>query len=355
MKPLEKTLKDFRWIPIEGIWNDVDDALWFSGGEYDPATPAGGPAQPEGSTTDEPRDKYVNSGIVLFSEHFREGRIRAQVEFDTVDYRSFAGLIVQYNPENKDLLTFGVTGGALKPAPGVSGFLYKLQSWGVPQIGNQTQQGSTTEPPKIWTPLFQVGLGANIKPRRTYDLEVVVRGSKVVLFSDNVEIGRYTLPLPSLPGHPFGLFSLSSGNVKFRDICIETVWPKAFVVMQFQTPEYEALFCDVIEPICFSEGLQAYRADFTYMPGLVIEDIKKQIQEFRIVIAEITPENPNVYYEVGYADAINKPIILISDRKEGMKPFDVRAYRTIFYDNSIGGKNKIESDLRAYLKSIMET
>jgi hypothetical protein len=90
------------------------------------------------------------------------------------------------------------------------------------------------------------------------------------------------------------------------------------------------------------------------MPGLVVEDIKKQILESRVVIAEITPQNPNVYYEVGYADALNKPIILISDRKEGMKPFDVRAYRTIFYENSIGGKNKIESDLRAYIQSIME-
>ena len=73
-----------------------------------------------------------------------------------------------------------------------------------------------------------------------------------------------------------------------------------------------------------------------------------------MVIADITPNNPNVYYEVGYADALNKPLILIADRKEGLKPFDVRAYRTIFYENSIGGKNRIESDLKAYLKTIMD-
>ena len=123
--------------------------------------------------------------------------------------------------------------------------------------------------------------------------------------------------------------------------------------MQFQTPEYEALFKEVIEPVCKSEGLYAYRADYTYLPGLIIDDIKKQIAEARVIIAEITPQNPNVYYEVGYADALNKPLILISDRKEGLKPFDVRAYRTIFYDNSIGGKAQVESDLRTYLRSIM--
>ena len=99
--------------------------------------------------------------------------------------------------------------------------------------------------------------------------------------------------------------------------------------------------------------MQPYRADFTYMPGLVIEDIKKQIAEARVIIAEITPANPNVYYEIGYADALNKPLILIADKKEGLKPFDVRAYRTIFYENSIGGKNQVENDLKEYLKLIM--
>jgi hypothetical protein len=46
-------------------------------------------------------------------------------------------------------------------------------------------------------------------------------------------------------------------------------------MMQFQPSEYEALFKDVIEPVCKAEGLQAYRSDSTYMPGLVIEDIKR--------------------------------------------------------------------------------
>jgi hypothetical protein len=125
--------------------------------------------------------------------------------------------------------------------------------------------------------------------------------------------------------------------------------------MQFDTPEYEALFRDVIEPVCSAEGLHAIRADSTYLPGLIIADLKKQIAESRLVIAEITPMNANVYYEVGYADALNKPLILIADRKDGTKPFDVQAYRTIFYENSIGGKKKVEADLKAHLQGIMNS
>jgi nucleoside 2-deoxyribosyltransferase len=99
-------------------------------------------------------------------------------------------------------------------------------------------------------------------------------------------------------------------------------------------------------------GLQAHRADETYSPGLIIADIVKQISESKIVIAEITEANPNVYYEVGYSHAINKPTILIADK--GIKlPFDVSAFRTLFYENSIGGKNKIEKGLREFLRNIL--
>jgi|SRR5947209_11244265 len=272
-----------------------------------------------------------------------------QVEFDEGDHRSSAAIVLQYDPATKDMLIFEVTGGYLKPRPGVSGYLFKLRRW----AALPGQQQGTEAAPHVWTTFFQIGLGTNLKAKRPYELEVIVRGSLVIMYVDGVEIGKYTLPVPSLPGNPCGIFCGSHSKVHFRNISITATTPKAFVVMQFEPPHYEALFTDVIEPICKAEGLKAHRADLTYMPGLVIEDIKRQIAEARVVIAEITPANPNVYYELGYADALNKPLILIADRKEGLKPFDVRAYRTIFYDNSISGKNIVENDLRSYLRSIM--
>jgi nucleoside 2-deoxyribosyltransferase len=124
--------------------------------------------------------------------------------------------------------------------------------------------------------------------------------------------------------------------------------------MQFKPPEYEELFSDVIVPVCDKMGLEPFRSSQTYYPGLVIADIQRQIRESRVVIAEITPVNPNVYYEVGYADAIGKPVILIADGgKLEQLPFDVRAFRTLFYENTIGGKNRVEKTLLEFLKNIM--
>ena len=337
-------------MSLGGTWaNEGDNQLTFIGGEYDPkaAQPASQVIR-EAKLEDEP-EKYILFGTLLFDQKFKEGCIRMQVEFDSVDMRCLAAIVIQYDTTTQDTISFEIWGGGIKWGPASSGFMYRLTRWASP---SDYQQDSGRLPAKVLTPLFQAGLGKDIEAKKPYDLEVSVRGSVITLIVNGVEIGTHTLPA-SLSGNSWGLLCGTPTKVHFRNIFMTSTIPIAFVAMQFQTPEYEALFRDVIEPVCKTEGFRAYRADSTYLPGLVIEDIKRQIAECHVVIAEITPSNPNVYYEVGYADALNKPLILIADRKEGLKPFDVRAYRTIFYENSIGGKNVVENDLRSYLRSIL--
>jgi hypothetical protein len=71
------------------------------------------------------------------------------------------------------------------------------------------------------------------------------------------------------------------------------------------------------------------------------------------VIAEITPVNPNVYYELGFAHAINKPTILLADRAIDRLPFDVSPFRVLFYENTIGGKRLFEDGLRKHIAAIL--
>jgi len=61
----------------------------------------------------------------------------------------------------------------------------------------------------------------------------------------------------------------------------------------------------------------------------------------------------NVFYEIGYAHALKKPTILLCDKAlRDRLPFDVSGFRTIFYDNSIGGKRRVEEKLEVYLQNI---
>ena len=87
---------------------------------------------------------------------------------------------------------------------------------------------------------------------------------------------------------------------------------------------------------------------------MIIADVVRQIDDSKLVIAEISPVNANVYYEVGYAHARGKPTILIADRNVERLPFDVSPFRTLFYDNTIDGKRRVEEGLRRHLTAVLD-
>lgn len=155
-----------------------------------------------------------------------------------------------------------------------------------------------------------------------------MRGSLVTLRVDGVEVCVATLPVP-LPRSQVGLWCRDFHQIDVSNFVVELEQPRAFVVMQFTSP-YNELFQQVVRPVCADLGVAAVRADDSYGPGLVIADVTRQIDESKFVVAEITPANPNVYYEVGYAHARNKPTILIADRKMERLPFDISPFRTLF-------------------------
>ena len=249
-----------------------------------------------------------------------------------------ADLILQYDPSSEEMLNVSLGGGP---------HFLSFRWW---TAAHSEASQPTRQATKKWKFIRTGGDRVNLKAGRKYDIEIIVQGSSATLILDGVEIAREILPF-QLSGLQLGVFCAGPKRIYFRNFRVESKRPQAFVVMQFNTPEYEALFNDVISPVCDEMGLKAYRADFTYMPGLVVSDITRQIAESRVIIAEVTPVNGNVYYEVGYADALKKPVILITAAEQ--LPFDVRPYRTVFYQNSIAGKNQVESILKKYLKNIM--
>jgi hypothetical protein len=204
---------------------------------------------------------------------------------------------------------------------------------------------------KRWIPFENASSGAmeNIYPNREYALSVSVFGQRVLLKANGVPVVDAILP-STLSGRPIGLYVLSKGKVTFSEFHVQAQKPKAFVVMQFSAP-YNELYDSVIKPVCVDEKIDVIRVDEQYGPGLIIQDITRQINEASVVVAEITPSNPNVYYEVGYAHAKGKPTILIAE--EGIKlPFDVSPFRVLMYKNTIEGKSKVEAALRAHLQAI---
>src|SRR6185369_14999170 len=85
--------------------------------------------------------------------------------------------------------------------------------------------------------------------------------------------------------------------------------PQVFVIQPFRQ-ESEAVF-DLISSAAAKAGVSAFRAD-SITAETTLLGVVNAIQMSPLLIADITHANPNVMYEVGFAQAQNKPLILIS-------------------------------------------
>jgi hypothetical protein len=87
---------------------------------------------------------------------------------------------------------------------------------------------------------------------------------------------------------------------------------------------------------CQSAGIRCSRTDEQHFTGGILKQIITQIEMADIVIAEVTEINPNVYYEVGFANGTGREVILLTTGKE-KPPFDVQDQNHIVH----GGKPEV--------------
>lgn len=91
-------------------------------------------------------------------------------------------------------------------------------------------------------------------------------------------------------------------------------------------------YSQIFEPAINKAGLTAIRADNDiFGTGKIIDQIWLGINKAKVLIAELTQRNPNVYYELGIAHALKKPVVLVCSNEEDV-PFDLKHIRVIYYN-----------------------
>lgn len=112
---------------------------------------------------------------------------------------------------------------------------------------------------------------------------------------------------------------------------------KCFVVSPIGDPgsdirkNADQLYQHIIKPVCEKCGFVAERVDEFNTSGSITQEILDALNDYDLVIADLTGHNPNVFFEIGYRTKSQKPIIHLKRRKEVI-PFDVSAIRTFEYD-----------------------
>ncbi|MES9945041.1 MAG: hypothetical protein ABW080_08815 [Candidatus Thiodiazotropha sp.] len=124
--------------------------------------------------------------------------------------------------------------------------------------------------------------------------------------------------------------------------------PHVFVAMPFAA-DMDDIYHYGIQGAVNASGLLCERADLSAFTGDVMEWVKTRITSAKLVIADLSSSNPNVYLEVGYAWGCRVPTVLLIRETDELK-FDVKGQRCVVY-RSI---KHLEESLKLELKGILE-
>ncbi len=84
----------------------------------------------------------------------------------------------------------------------------------------------------------------------------------------------------------------------------------------------------IVEPVAQEFGLTVHRADRDPKPGQLTSQIIRALVEARVVVADLTGRNPNVYYELGIAHAFQLPVAILVDKASSLS-FDTQNEKVI--------------------------
>jgi hypothetical protein len=311
----EKTATNGRhalsWAPVLGQWDIADGTQTFKG---------------EGQNALSHGQSFP-MGVAVTNAKLQNGTCSVNIKFPHrfENEEQAAGIVLGYRSAEQHYVFAEL--GAARSAYSIGEF--------VPGFG--------------WRPLTATGQLENLKSDREYLIEVSLSGQEFRMLVDDVPVIQQLLNRP-LEGSQVGLIAAGNREIQFANFRVRSAKPRAFVVMQFAEP-YHTFYREVIQHQAEAAGFEVIRIDEKAGPGVIFQDIQREIEQAEIVIAEITPANPNVFYELGYAHALGKPTILLAQRDVQL-PFDIRSYRVVFYNDTIGGKVEVERSLRRHLDAI---
>jgi len=269
-------------------------------------------------THEENIDRIFPDSLLINKEKLIDGEIKADIIFNSLknlppNGPHSAAIVFRYQSPHNYYFA------------GIGGYGKKFV------IGKRIPQGSYA--------INTLGLAEEIKDNTIYNILLKISGRKFSLFL-NGENGRIKILdavdsiEPFYDGGNIGIKVFDNEDVTINNFSFDLIKPKCFIVMPFNEKKLQDLKIEEIIRKVTKGKLEPFLANQIFDIRPIIMDIIESIDTSLIIIAEITKDNANVFYEVGIAHAKNSNVVLICDEKRRKKlPFDIAHLRCIFYDS----------------------
>jgi hypothetical protein len=133
--------------------------------------------------------------------------------------------------------------------------------------------------------------------------------------------------------------------------------PECFVIQPFDNGKFDQRYKDNFKPAIEGAGLTPYRVDEDPSVDDLLVGIKEGIRRASAFLADVTLDNPNVWYELGHAMAAGIPFCVIcSDERTGPYPFDVGHLKIIAYKTGASSYYaELQSEITNRLKAAVDS
>ena len=164
--------------------------------------------------------------------------------------------------------------------------------------------------------LFEKGLEDYSEGQFAGSVNNLLRNKKI----ERVNRGRYKIAGENLTGE-------GRGSVMKKCFVVSPIGDAGTDIRK----NADQLYQHIIKPVCEKCGFAAQRVDEFNTSNSITQEILDALNDYDLVIADLTGHNPNVFFEIGYRTKSQKPIIHLK-RKDETIPFDVSSIRTFEYD-----------------------
>ena len=156
---------------------------------------------------------------------------------------------------------------------------------------------------------------------------------------------EYALSAPA--NEMINRFTVAEGPKVGVDIRVD--YPEVFVVMPFTEPWSDNVFANLLKPAIEDAGFGVSRGDSIVRVGDLSTNVWRSITQAGLILADVSVPNPNVYYEIGLADALGKPVFLFKQESVSL-PADFGGVHYYEYNiNDIGtGRRKLTAELKKW-------